>query len=160
MEKEIKTINASTEVLTSKLDVSQSASANQWISEIISRFGRLDGAANIAGVPQVAGARKSPTILEETDETWRRTMSVNLDGIFYCTRAEVEAMVALPKGRRTIVNVASLASVLHTPDAYAYGASKRACASFSSSVAKDVFPFGIRVNTVSPGIFHTSLQCW
>jgi chanoclavine-I dehydrogenase len=64
----------------------------------------------------------------------------------------VRAMVALPLAPRSIVNVASLASVLHTPDAYAYGASKRACASFSSSVAKDVLDFGIRVNTVSPGM--------
>jgi chanoclavine-I dehydrogenase len=153
MEKELKEINPSTKVLTTKLDVSQSSSVNSWISEIISKFGRLDGAANVAGVPQVSGNRKAPTILEETDEMWRRTMSVNIDGIFYCTRAEVKAMVSLPQGHRTIVNVASLASVMHTPDTYAYGASKRACASFSSSVAKDVFPFGIRVNTVSPGKF-------
>jgi len=78
-------------------------------------------------------------------------MGVNLDVIMFCTREEVKAMVALEKQPRSIVNVASLASVLHTPDAYAYGASKRACASLSSSVAKDVLPFGIRVNTVSPG---------
>lgn len=156
MEEELKAINPSTQVLTTKLDVSQSSSVNSWISEIIATFGRLDGAANVAGVPQVSGARKSPTILEETDEAWRRTMSVNIDGIFYCTRAEVKAMVELPKRRRAIVNVASLASMMHTPDTYAYGASKRACASFSSSVAKDVLPFGIRVNTVSPGIFHNA----
>lgn len=153
MEEELKEINPSTTVFTTKLDVSNPASVNSWISEIISKFGRLDGAANVAGVPQVSGNRKAPTILEETDEMWRRTMSVNIDGIFYCTRAEVKAMVDLPETqvRRTIVNVASLASMMHTPDTYAYGASKRACASFSSSVAKDVFPFGIRVNTVSPG---------
>lgn len=156
MEEELKAINPSTQVLTTKLDVSQSSSVNSWIGEIIATFGRLDGAANVAGVPQVSGARKSPTILEETDEAWRRTMSVNIDGIFYCTRAEVKAMVELPKRRRAIVNVASLASMMHTPDTYAYGASKRACASFSSSVAKDVLPFGIRVNTVSPGISHNA----
>ncbi|TVY54929.1 Chanoclavine-I dehydrogenase easD [Lachnellula cervina] len=158
MEEELKAINPSTQVLTTKLDVSQSSSVNSWISEIIAKFGRLDGAANVAGVPQVSGARKSPTILEETDEAWRRTMSVNIDGIFYCTRAEVKAMVELPKRRRAIVNVASLASMMHTPDTYAYGASKRACASFSSSVAKDVLPFGIRVNTVSPGATNTPMM--
>jgi chanoclavine-I dehydrogenase len=80
-------------------------------------------------------------------------MSVNIDGIMFSTREQVRAMVALPLAPRSIVNVASLASVLHTPDAYAYGASKRACASFSSSVAKDVLDFGIRVNTVSPGMY-------
>jgi chanoclavine-I dehydrogenase len=140
-----------TKILATKLDVSSSAQVKTWNETIVSKFGRLDGCANIAGVPQVVGARKKPTILEETDETWKRTMSVNIDGIMYCTREQVRAMVSLPREPRAIVNEASLASFLHTPDAYAYGASKRACASFSSSVAKDVLEFGIRVNTVSPG---------
>ncbi|EEU45180.1 uncharacterized protein NECHADRAFT_80607 [Fusarium vanettenii 77-13-4] len=49
----------------------------------------------------------------------------------------------------TIVNVSSLASLLRGPSAFAYGASKAACAHFTSCVAKDVYSFGIRVNTVS-----------
>jgi len=149
--KEISDCNPKTQVMTTKIDVSSSESVRSWIESVITKFGRLDGSANVAGVPQVVGARQMPTILEETDETWKRTMSVNIDGVMYCTREEVRAMVALPLEKRCIVNVASLASLLHSPDAYAYGASKRACASFSSSVAKDVFQFGIRVNTVSPG---------
>ena len=152
IKKELEGINSSTKVLTSKIDVSQAASVNSWIDEIISEFGRLDGAANVAGVAQAVGVRKQPAILEETDESWRRTMGINLDGIFYCTRAEVKAMVGLPKAPRAIVNVSSMVSMIHGPDVYAYGASKTACASFSSSVAKDVYPFGIRVNAVSPGI--------
>lgn len=147
----VRQINSSTSIITTKLDVSSSRDVGSWISSVVEKFGRLDGSANVAGVPQVVGARAKPAILEESDETWRRTMEVNIDGIMYCTREQVRAMVGLPKARRSIVNVASLASVLHTPDAYAYGASKRACASFSSSVAKDVHSFGIRVNTVSPG---------
>jgi len=158
IEQELKELNPSTKVLTTKLDVSQPASVNSWIDEIISKFGRLDGAANVAGVAQAVGVRKQPTILEETDESWRRTMSINLDGIFYCTRAEVKAMIGLPKQNRAIVNVSSMASMIHGPDTYAYGASKRACAGFSSSVAKDVFPFGIRVNTVSPGPTDTPMM--
>ncbi|TVY92218.1 Chanoclavine-I dehydrogenase [Lachnellula willkommii] len=154
----VRQINAATSVVTTKLDVSSSRQVSSWISSVVSKFGRLDGSANVAGVPQVVGARARPAILEETDESWRSTMAVNIDGIMYCTREQVRAMVALPKERRSIVNVASLASVLHTPDAYAYGASKRACASFSSSVAKDMHGFGIRVNTVSPGATLTPMM--
>lgn len=102
--------------------------------------------------------RSKPAILEETDEVWKGTMSVNIDGVMFCTREEVRAMVALPKVPRTIMNVASLASLLHTADAYVYGASKHACASFSSGVAKDVIGFGIRVNTVSPGATMTPMM--
>jgi chanoclavine-I dehydrogenase len=150
---ELSKLYPKTEFLTTKLDVSSSASVKAWIESVVAKFKRLDGCANVAGVPQIVNARSKPAILEETDETWKRSMSVNIDGIMFSTREQVRAMVALPLAPRSIVNVASLASVLHTPDAYAYGASKRACASFSSSVAKDVLEFGIRVNTVSPGMY-------
>lgn len=149
---ELKEINPATRVLTTKIDVSKSEEVDAWIESIIEMFGGLDGSANVAGVPQPTGQRKAPTILEETDETWRRTMSVNIDGIFYCTRAQVRAMLKRPKGSNpSIVNVASLASTFHGPDCYAYGVSKRGVAHLTSSVAKDVYPFGIRANTVSPG---------
>lgn len=157
IKEEVKQINGTTEVTTTKIDVAESASVKAWIEETVKAFGRLDGCANVAGVPQKVGVRKSPTILEETDETWRRTMAVNIDGIMYSTREEVRAMVALPKEKRCIVNVSSMASVMHGPDTYAYTASKTACVSFSSSVAKDVMPFGIRVNTVSPGATMTPM---
>ncbi|KAL6231979.1 hypothetical protein BDW75DRAFT_247555 [Aspergillus navahoensis] len=129
---EIRQINADTRVLTTEVDVSSSYSA--------------------------VGRRGQPTILEESDETWRKTMSVNLDGAMCCTREQVRTMLPLPLAPRTIVNVSSLASFIHTPDAYAYSASKRACASSSTSVAKDVHSFGIRVNTVSPGATLTPMM--
>jgi chanoclavine-I dehydrogenase len=66
----------------------------------------------------------------------------NLDGIFYSTKAEVRALKGLPKGDRSIVNIASIGSLMHIPDAYAYGTSKGACAFFTTSVAKDVWPLG------------------
>ncbi|OCK79296.1 NAD(P)-binding protein [Lepidopterella palustris CBS 459.81] len=160
VKEEIAAVAPKTEIVTTKLDVSNSGDVKSWIQSVIEKFGRLDGSANVAGVPQASNARQRPTILEENDEGWKRTMSVNIDGVMYCTREEVRAMVSLPKEPtgRAIVNVASLASMMHTPDTYAYGASKRACASFSSSVAKDVLGFGIRVNTVSPGATLTPMM--
>jgi chanoclavine-I dehydrogenase len=150
---ELKEINPDTQVVTTKIDVSSSAEVDAWIASIISQFGRLDGSANVAGVPQATGIRGKPAILEETDESWRQTMSVNIDGIFYCTRAQVKVMLKHPEGTHpSIVNVASLASTFHGPDCFAYGVSKRGCAHLTASVAKDVFPFGIRANTVSPGM--------
>jgi len=155
--KDLLKINPEVKVLTSKLDVSSSSSVNSWITEIIDTFGALDGAVNAAGLAQTVGARKAPTILEETDETWERTMGVNINGIFYSTRAEVKAMVSLPKAPRAIVNIASMASLVHGGDVYAYGVSKRAVASLSTSIAKDVLPFGIRVNAVSPAATRTPM---
>jgi chanoclavine-I dehydrogenase len=95
--------------------------------------------------------RNTPTIAEETDEEWTRILNTNLNGVFYCTREEVRAMKGLPAGDRSIVNVGSIAGVSHMPDVYAYGTSKGACAYFTTCVAADAFPLGIRVNNVSPG---------
>lgn len=149
---EINKTNPDTKVTATEVDVSSSYGVARWLDQVVAAFGHLDGCANVAGVAQPVGARGRPTILEETDEAWKKTLAVNLDGIMYCTREQVRTMVQLPKAPRAIVNVSSLASYIHTPDAYAYSASKRACASFSTSVAKDVHEFGIRVNTVSPGM--------
>jgi chanoclavine-I dehydrogenase len=147
----IKKINHSTTVHCTQLDVTSSKEVENWIQGIITTFGALDGAANIAGIAQRAGIRKQPTVLEEKDEDWSKVMKVNLDGVFYSTRAEVRAMKTLPLGNRSIVNVASIASVAHIPDVYAYGTSKGACVYFTTCVATDVFPSGVRVNSVSPG---------
>lgn len=157
LQAELKAINKNTAVHTTKVDVSSSSAVASWIKDIVGTFGNLHGAANVAGLPQPVGVRKAPAILEETDETWRRTMGVNLDGIFYCTREQIRAMVNLPPAARSIVNVSSVASLRHTPDCYGYGISKVACAHFSESVAQDAAPFGIRVNVVSPAATDTPM---
>nr|AET10047.1 chanoclavine-I dehydrogenase [Epichloe glyceriae] len=158
LKKSVHEINQSTVVQCTVVDVASSSAVNKWLEDIVSEHCDLHGAANVAGIGQGAGLRQSPTILAETDEDWSRIMKVNLDGVFYCTRAEVVAMKDLPAGNRSIVNVASIAAFSHVPDVFAYGTSKGACAYFTACVATDVFPMGIRVNCVSPaGVTKTPL---
>ncbi|KAJ5383688.1 short chain dehydrogenase/oxidoreductase CpoX2 [Penicillium concentricum] len=145
-----------TDIHCTVLDVSSYSAVNEWIDSIMTQFGRLDGAANIAGMAQGAGTRGCPTILEEDETQWKQIFQVNLDGVFYATKAEVRAMKSISRDR-SIVNVASIASMAHMPDVFAYGTSKGACAYFTTCVAQDVIPFGIRVNTVSPGITRTPM---
>jgi chanoclavine-I dehydrogenase len=95
--KELQSINPSTEVQTVKVDVSSSASVTAWISSTISSFGTLDGAVNAAGVAQLVSVRKSPAILSETDEMFKRAMEMNLEGVFYCPRERIRVMMELPK---------------------------------------------------------------
>ncbi|KHN97495.1 oxidoreductase [Metarhizium album ARSEF 1941] len=151
-------VNPATLLQCTVLDVTSSDQVDQWLRDIVSAHGDLHGAANIAGVAQGAGLRATPTILGETDADWSRVLKVNLDCVFYCTRAQVGAMKDLPGGaRRSIVNVASIAAFSHVPDVYAYSTSKQACAHFTACVAADVVRIGIRVNCVSPGITNTPL---
>jgi chanoclavine-I dehydrogenase len=76
--------------------------------------------------------------VEESNSAWGKIMGVDLNGVFYCTRAAMRAMKELPYGAdRAIVNVASMASLQHNLDAYAYRTSKAGCAHFTQSVEKD-----------------------
>ncbi|KAJ0414319.1 short chain dehydrogenase/oxidoreductase CpoX2 [Aspergillus carlsbadensis] len=181
LESSIKAVSPSTAVQCTVVDVTSAIEVEAWIGAVVARFGDLHGAANVAGLPQALGVRggHGPNILSETDEEWRRTMGVNLDGVFYATRAEVRAMLGRQRQEkqqgqqqqpraagmgmvmaghtRAIVNVASLSLMMHHPDAFVYGTSKAACAFFSACVAKDVSDFGIRVNCVSPGMTRTPM---
>ncbi|KAF2022759.1 chanoclavine-I dehydrogenase [Setomelanomma holmii] len=157
IKKELQAINASTKIQTVKVDVASSSSVASWMQEVISAFGALDGCVNAAGVAQPVGVRKAPALLEETDETWRRTMGINLDGVFFCTREQVRAMVALPKAPRSIVNIASIAALIHAADTYAYSTSKNAVVHLSQAMSKDGLPFGIRINALSPGATATPM---
>lgn len=144
-------MNPATRVEVTVLDITSSTEVATWLSQVVSTHGDLHGAANIAGIAQGGGLRDTPAIVDETDEEWARVMKVNLDGTFYCTRAEVSAMQHLPRADRTIVNVTSIAAFYHMPDVFAYGTSKGAAAYLTNCVAADVMPLGIRVNAVSPG---------
>ncbi|KAI9744900.1 MAG: hypothetical protein M1818_001825 [Claussenomyces sp. TS43310] len=155
---ELHKINPSTEVETVKLNVSSSSEVSSWIKGVVSKFKGLDGAVNAAGVAQTLGTRKSPGILEETDEMWDRVLGINLSGIFYCCREQIRAMSDLPKGTsRSIVNIASIASLIHGGDTFSYGVSKAGNAYLTGCLAKDVLPHGIRVNAVSPGATNTPM---
>jgi len=154
---EINKVNPETIVHTTKVDVSSSKEVNAWIKEVVAKFGQLDGAVNAAGVAQAVGQRKGSPIVAETDEMWTRTIAINLNGVFHASRAEVEAMLALPPAPRSIVNIASIAALVHGPDCYGYGASKAAVVYLSQCLAKEVLPSKIRVNIISPGATRTPM---
>ncbi|EXJ63659.1 uncharacterized protein A1O5_11420 [Cladophialophora psammophila CBS 110553] len=139
-------LNLGTKIRMTVLDVASSSAVEDWIQDAIATFGDLHGAVNSAGLPQTNWG-------QTTDKSWNRVWGINLDGVFYCTCAQIRAMEALgiPKSDRAIVNIASMASLKHDPDVYAYRSSKAANAHFTQSVAEDVSKFGIWVNAVSPG---------
>ncbi|CAG9984005.1 unnamed protein product [Clonostachys byssicola] len=155
---EVTEVNPITQVYTDVVDVSDPKQVDDWIATIMAKSGALHGAANVAGVSQPAFSSTHPAILEQTNEDWNHVLGVNLNGIMYCTRAQVRAMAEMAKGSHpAIVNVSSMASLIRGPSAFAYGASKVACAHFTACVAKDVYPLGIRANTVSPGNTFTAM---
>src|SRR5690606_36361061 len=107
-------------------------------------LGGLDVLVNNAGV---AG----PTLPVEkiSDEDWRRTQAVNLDGQFFCVRRAVPLL--REAGGGSIVNLSSAAGRFGFPLRTPYSASKWAVVGFSRSLAMELGPDGIRVNALCPG---------
>ncbi|ATU95310.1 SDR family NAD(P)-dependent oxidoreductase [Phyllobacterium zundukense] len=128
-------------------DASNSSDAEAAVSACLTHFGRLDH------VVPGAAVFEEHSFASMSDEEWRRTISINLDGVFYICR---RAIPHLPAGG-TIVTIASSAahegcSPLHVH----YGASKGGVLAFTKSLAREVAP-RIRVNTVSPGTIETPM---
>jgi NAD(P)-dependent dehydrogenase (short-subunit alcohol dehydrogenase family) len=106
----------------------------------------IDWAVNCAGFPGVYA-----NVADSTTDAWRRTLSVNLDGVYFCLRAELRA------GARSIVNVASSAGRMGVPGLAAYSASKHGVIGLTKSAAMEVAKQGVRVNCVCPGTVRTPM---
>lgn len=136
--------SSSDRVLLSQLDVSKRSSVESWITSIVTKFGKLDGAANCAGV---IGKHHGTRNLENIeDEQWDLIIGVNLTGMMYCMRAELAAI----KGPGSVVCVSSVQGSIGFAKHAAYAASKHGILGLVRSAAKEVGEREVRVNAVNP----------
>jgi len=126
-------------------DVSDENQVDQLFKEMSDSFGGLEILVNNAGI---AG----PTApVEEIDPgEWRRSIGVNLNGAFYCTRLATPLLKNSPKA--SIINISSVAGRLGFARRLPYASTKWAMIGFTESLAKELGPSGIRVNALLPGI--------
>lgn len=134
--------------LASQVDVSDSKQVNSWINSTVKQMGKLDGAANIAGIG--ASAKR---IQDISDADWELVNSVNATGVFYALRAQ------LPQMNRggAIVNCASVAGLSGAASTADYTASKHAVVGVTKTAAREYGENGVRVNAVTPGAVDTPL---
>lgn len=131
-------------VLLTQLDVSKRSSVDSWISNIVQKFGTLDGAANCAGV--IGKHHGTRTLEQQEDDQWDLIIGVNLTGMMYAMRAELQAI----KGPGSVVCVSSVQGSMGFAKHAAYTASKHGILGLVRSAAKEVGEREIRVNAVTP----------
>jgi meso-butanediol dehydrogenase/(S,S)-butanediol dehydrogenase/diacetyl reductase len=134
------------------LDVTDAAQAKSVAEAVAQRHGAIDVWVSNAGIS------KMQRFLDVTPEDLRRTLAVNLEGIFLCGQAAAAAMIAGGK-RGVIVNVASMAGKQgRVPYLADYVASKFGVVGLTQAMAFELAPHGITVNSVCPGYVATPMQ--
>jgi len=135
-----------------KCDVTNPAQVNAVIDEIASDFGTLDVLFNNAGIVLHKPA------LDVTPDEWLNVINVNLNGVFFVAQAFAKNLV---KNKRpgSIINTASMSgTIVNIPQPQAsYNASKAAVIHLTKSLAIELAPHEIRVNSISPGYIETDL---
>ncbi|MBU3916637.1 SDR family oxidoreductase [bacterium] len=132
------------------VDISDSSSVFTLFQAIRSHADRLDLMVDTAAV-----LGKVSFIEDMEDDDWRKVMSVNLDGTFFCCREAVRWMKEHQTGR--IILFSSVASQMPTPGSLHYSASKAGVNMLGKTLAKEVAKYNIRVNMIAPGYIKTPM---
>lgn len=129
-------------------DVADLSDVQALFEEVATRFGRLDVLVNNAGIV------KSGKVTELEAKDWKELMSVDLDGVFYCTRTAMPALIA---NKGSIINVSSVSGLGGDWGMSFYNAAKGAITNFTRALALDHGPDGVRVNAVCPSLTRSEL---
>jgi len=129
------------------------ASEEEWdtvVADVIATHGRLDVVINNAGI------FRSARLVQETLEQWDTVIAINQTGVFLGMRAAAKAMIEAGNGG-SIVNISSVAGLEGIFGSMAYSASKWAVRGMTKVAAKELGRYGIRVNSIHPGLIETPM---
>ena len=132
------------------LDVSSEEEWQRVVDDTVARHGRLDVLMNNAGIFRPA------QLVNTTTELWNLTLAINQTGVFLGMRTVAKAMIALEHGG-SIINTSSIAGLEGTFGSTAYGATKWAVTGMTKIAAKELGRYGIRVNSIHPGVIVTDM---
>jgi 3-oxoacyl-[acyl-carrier protein] reductase len=133
--------------LAIQVDVTRSQEVTEMVKEILDRWGAIDILVNNAG-----GFYKNSSFIEVTEDDWDFILDLNIKSVFLCSRAVAKHMMERRKGK--IINISSQAGISpypQRPSYLPYGVAKAAVIGLTKHLAKELGPYGITVNAVSPG---------
>lgn len=136
-----------------RADVSDMASIKAVIKGILRKHGRIDVLYNNASV-YLAG--RDAAVVDLDPAVWQQVLSINLNGLFYCSKYALPAMIA--GGGGSVINTASSAGLIGIPGNDAYTASKGATIALTRSMAVEYGPRGVRVNCIAPAAILTPMM--
>lgn len=124
-------------------DVASAPSVDAMVAQVVKHFGGVDILVNNAAWTD------HKTIFDMTEEEWNRVMDVCLRSVWYCTRAAAKVMIDQQR-RGKIINIASTSGHWGRKEATAYTTAKAGVLNLTRSIAVQLAPQGIRVNSISP----------
>lgn len=133
-----------------KCNICNNEEIKSFVSLVEEQNGRVDVLINCVGI-----SRES-LFVNKSIEDWRAVIETNLFSVFYACKAVVPIMLEQYSG--VILNVSSILGVFGIPGMVDYCASKSALIGFSQSLAAEVARFGVRVNSISPGMIDTEMS--
>ncbi|MGD6899817.1 3-oxoacyl-[acyl-carrier-protein] reductase [Bacillus infantis] len=132
-----------------KADVSDSEAVTAMMKETLERFGSIDILVNNAGIT------RDNLLMRMKEEEWDEVISINLKGVFLCTKAVTRQMMKQRSGR--IINVSSIVGVSGNPGQANYVAAKAGVIGLTKTSAKELATRGITVNAIAPGFISTDM---
>lgn len=130
-------------------DVTQSASVNQVIEQVLAKWENLEILVNNAGVT------RDTLIPRMSDEQWDEVLNTNLRGAFLFARAATRPMMQARYGR--IINISSVSGLMGNPGQSNYSASKAGLIGMTRSVARELASRKVTVNAIAPGFIETEM---
>ena len=131
------------------MDVTQREQVDSVVAQVKAQFGRIDVLVNNAGITQDA------RLVKMTLEQFDRVIDVNLRGVFHCTQAVADIMIA--QGQGVILNASSVVGIYGNFGQTNYAATKFGIIGFTKTWSRELGPKGVRVNAVAPGFIATPI---
>ena len=138
-----------TTISIEQADVSDYRQVKQMINNIVEKYGKIDIVVNNAGIV------RDGFLMLMSEKDWNDVISINLNGVFNCSKAVSEPMISQKSG--VIINIASLSGITGLPGQVNYSAAKGGVIAFTKALSKELAPFNIRVNAIAPGVIETEI---
>ncbi|BAK17897.1 dehydrogenase with different specificities [Solibacillus silvestris StLB046] len=134
-----------------KADVSKEDNVKNYVDQTISKFGRIDGFVNNAGVEGPA-----KPLEEITEKEFDFVYGINVKGVLFGLKYVLPVMKEQKSG--SIVNTSSVAGLIGSPSMALYNSSKHAVMGLNKVAALEAAAYNVRVNTVNPGVINTQMM--